>query len=578
MPRSTIANEPEYAFWHVLARDVAYAAMPRARRSARHVAAARWIESKAGDRVEDLAQILAHHYVTAMDLSAAVGDEAVVAELRAPALRFLMLAGRRALGLDNAVALGLFERALALAPAGHHDRPTVLERYGDAMYHDGRYGDAVAAWEEAVRLFRQDGRIPEAADVMGQMSGAYEYMGDPRDRTLMREAVALLEPIGPTPQLAGILQKRAVDDIIDTRYEEGLAGLARALEIGRVCAFANERDAHLFRGKVTAWRGIARAMQGDLAGADEVEEAIATLVAAGDGQSAMSFRINLSIVRSDFVGASNEIGFMEDTLAFGRARGLRADLAWLEMGILQARVEVGDLDRVVDEFPDLDDRLGQMGASAVQLDLRATKLGVDILRGHDPGAEFLEWVERTARHTEAAESLSAGLGTVGAARLMLGDASAARRLVAELVAFEDVGSSWWFALLPMLVRSAIRMDDLDLAAAIHRKVEPQVPSREHGAAAAAAAILEARGDLEAAAEAYADVVRRWEALGVIPELAFALLGHGRTLVALGRLADGRPVLERAATIFADLRAAPALLEIDALMPSLNAGSAGGAAP
>ena len=492
-----------------------------------------------------------------------------------------MLAGRRALGLDNAVALGLFERALALAPAGHHDRPTVLERYGDAMYHDGRYGDAVAAWEEAVRLFRQDGRIPEAADVMGQMSGRCTNTWATRGiRMLMREAVALLEPIGPDAAARSRPSSRSERWTGHHRHavRAGPRRPRRARSSRSGLRICGQRDAHLFRGKATAWRGIARAMQGDRAGADEVEEAIATRVAAGDGQSAMSFRINLSIVRSDFVGASNEIGFMEDTLAFGRARGLRADLAWLEMGILQARVEVGDLDRVVDEFPDLDDRLGQMGASAVQLDLRATKLGVDILRGHDPGAEFLEWVERTARHTEAAESLSAGLGTVGAARLMLGDASAARRLVAELVAFEDVGSSWWFALLPMLVRSAIRMDDLDLAAAIHRKVEPQIPSHEHGAAAAAAALLEARGELEAAAEAYADAVRRWEALGVIPELAFALLGHGRTLVALGRLADGRPALERAATIFAGLRAAPALLEIEAMMPSLNVGSAGGATP
>ena len=95
---------------------------------------------------------------------------------------------------------------------------------------------------------------------------------------------------------------------------------------------------------------------------------------------------------------------------------------------------------------------------------------------------------------------------------------------------------------------------------------------------AAAALLEARGDLEAAADAYAEAVRRWDAHGVIPELAFALLGQGRSLLAIGRVGDGRGALERAASIFIDLRAAPALLEIDALMPSLNAGSAGGATP
>jgi tetratricopeptide (TPR) repeat protein len=564
-PRSSIAEEREYTFWHVLARDVAYAAMPRARRSARHVAAARWIESKAGDRVEDLAQILAHHYVAAMDLAVAGGDESLAAELQAPALRFLMLAGRRALGLDNAVALVLIERALALAPVGHPDRPTVQQRYGDALNHDGRYGDAVAAYEEAAQLFRQAGRIPEAANVIGMVAGAYEYMGDPRYRALKREAVTMLEPLGPTPQLAIALQKRATSDIISARYEDGLAGLDRALDVGQACGFPSDRDARLFRGKVTGWRGLARAMQGDRAGVDEIEEAIATLTAAGDGQSAMSFRINVSIVRGDYEGSAAVLGFMEETLAFGRSRGLRADLGWLEMGILQVRFDLGDLDRVVGEFPGLDARLGDMGASAIQLDLRTTRLRVDVLRGLDPGAERLEWLEGTARHTEAPESLSAGLGMVSAVRLMLGDAAEAQHLLAELAASEDVGISWWFSLLPTNVRSAIQLGDLELATAIQRKVEPTVPFQANGAATAVAAILEGRGELEAAAEAYSDSIGRWDAQGVIPELAFALLGHGRTLLALGRPDGARASLERSKAIFADLEAGPTVRETEALL-------------
>ena len=569
-PRSSIAGEREYAFWHVLARDVAYAAMPRARRAARHVAAATWIESQAGDRVEDLAQILAHHYVTAMDLATAGNDEETAADVRPRALRFLMLAGRRALGLDTAVALGLLERALPLTPVGHPDRPEVLERYGDALHHDGRYPDAVAAYEEAVELYRLSGRIPEAASVMGLVAGAYEYMGDPRYRALMREVVAMLEPLGPTPQLAIALQKRATADITGGRYAEGLAGLDRALQLGQGITFANERDALLFHGKVAGWRGMARAMLGDPSGADEVEEAIASLVAAGNGQSAMSFRINLSIARSDYAGSAAVLEYMEDTVAFGRARGLRADLGWLEMGILQIRFDIGDVDRVISDFPELDARLGAMGASAIQLDLRATRLRVDILQGIDPGAERLEWQERTARHTEAGESLSAGLGTVAAARLMLGDAQAARRLLVELAGLEDVGSSWWYALLPTLVRSTIQLGDPGLAEAIQGKVERTVPSQADAAVAASAAILEARGDLAAAVDAYADAVRRWDAMRSVAELAFALLGHGRTLLAMGRPEEASASLERARAIFTDLRAKPALREIDAVMPPMQA--------
>ena len=63
--RSSMDGEVEYAFWHVLARDVAYAQLPRASRASRHVAAATWLEAKSGERVEDIAEVLAHHYATA---------------------------------------------------------------------------------------------------------------------------------------------------------------------------------------------------------------------------------------------------------------------------------------------------------------------------------------------------------------------------------------------------------------------------------------------------------------------------------------------------------------------------------
>ena len=68
---SSMAGEAEYAFWHVLARDVAYAQLPRPSRAARHMAAAKWLEAKAGERVEDIAEVLAHHWATALELSRA---------------------------------------------------------------------------------------------------------------------------------------------------------------------------------------------------------------------------------------------------------------------------------------------------------------------------------------------------------------------------------------------------------------------------------------------------------------------------------------------------------------------------
>ncbi len=96
--QSAMEGEQELGFWHVLVRDVAYGQVPRAQRAAKHVRVADWLEQKAGDRVEDVAEVLAYHTGEAIALAEAIGDEALVAELGPKAGRYAFLAGERALG------------------------------------------------------------------------------------------------------------------------------------------------------------------------------------------------------------------------------------------------------------------------------------------------------------------------------------------------------------------------------------------------------------------------------------------------------------------------------------------------
>ena len=163
--RSSMQGESEYVFWHVLTRDVAYGQLPRASRASRHIAAARWIESKAPERVEDLADVLAYHYAAALELARAAGQPEQ-ADLVAPALRFLTLAGERAIGLDTTAALSNFERALALTPPGHHERPEALVRFGEAAFQAGRSAEAAEALEEATDSFRARGDPAATARAM----------------------------------------------------------------------------------------------------------------------------------------------------------------------------------------------------------------------------------------------------------------------------------------------------------------------------------------------------------------------------------------------------------------------------
>jgi hypothetical protein len=308
---------------------------------------------------------------------------------------------------------------------------------------------------------------------------------------------------------------------------------------------------------------------GDPDGAREIEETIATLTAAGDGSAVMHFRINLLIGQSNYLRPRELEGLLEDTAAFGRARGLRANLAWLDVAILQNRYEIGDLDRILADAPALDDELDHQGATGIQLDVRIVLLRIDVLRGIDPGAARLAWIERTARHTEAGESMVGGLGSVAAARVMLGDHDGARTLINEILAPGEVGFTYWFMVLPTLVRGALEMGDVGLAEALHQRVEPQVPLSVYTATAAGAAVLEARGDHAAAVDAYAEASQKWDDMGMVAELGYAHLGRGRSLLALGRPLDARASLDQARGIFAGLQAAPALREIEAVLATVR---------
>ncbi len=119
-PGSSIAGEREYAIKHALTREVAYASLPKARRPRLHAAFARWLE-RSGERRDEYAPLLAHHYAEAVrpvDVDLAwTGDEGELAELRVRALAWLRRAAELAIGrfeIDD--GLTLLHRALDLEP------------------------------------------------------------------------------------------------------------------------------------------------------------------------------------------------------------------------------------------------------------------------------------------------------------------------------------------------------------------------------------------------------------------------------------------------------------------------------
>ena len=65
-PNTSMADEPEYRFRHVLVSDVCYERLPMGERIARHVRAADWLDARLDGRGTELAEDVAHHRFTAV--------------------------------------------------------------------------------------------------------------------------------------------------------------------------------------------------------------------------------------------------------------------------------------------------------------------------------------------------------------------------------------------------------------------------------------------------------------------------------------------------------------------------------
>ncbi len=265
LPRSVVADESQYVFWHVLVRDVAYSQIPRAARAAKHRLAAEWIESLAPGRA-DLAELLAHHYARALDYARLAHQETTGLEERAR--RALRAAGDHAASLYAfPAAVRFYRQALELWPEDDPERPRLLHGLGTALFWSERGGEAelTAAREQLAA----SGNPTEAAGADVLLSRLALTRGD-RDAA-MRHAHAAVDLLGDAPPSPARAQ--AVGNLAALHSVYGDA--QRALEAGEeALALAEELDLHEIRADCLTTRGHARIVGGDHAGIADLERAV----------------------------------------------------------------------------------------------------------------------------------------------------------------------------------------------------------------------------------------------------------------------------------------------------------------
>jgi class 3 adenylate cyclase/tetratricopeptide (TPR) repeat protein len=151
---ASFVGEAAFRFKHILVRDAAYRATAKKLRAALHEQFANWLERVVGRRATEYEEILGYHLEQSFRHRAELGP--VAGEARAlgeRGARLLSSAGRRAISRgDVAAATNLLQRATALLPAGSRERIELVPDLVEALFEEGRLGEAEAVVVEGVEL------------------------------------------------------------------------------------------------------------------------------------------------------------------------------------------------------------------------------------------------------------------------------------------------------------------------------------------------------------------------------------------------------------------------------------------
>ena len=185
--RTQVPGDDAFRFRHLLIRDAAYDALPKATRADLHEQFAYWLEEHGGQLVE-LDEILGYHLEQACRYRRELGA-AENAVLKEQARGRLTAAARRAwLRGDVQAVVNLVERAIALVPEDEIDLNLELQLL-DALFVCGRMGDATDWAQSLVRRGRAAGEpVPQLCGELWELLVAI-YV-EPEGATERLEALA----------------------------------------------------------------------------------------------------------------------------------------------------------------------------------------------------------------------------------------------------------------------------------------------------------------------------------------------------------------------------------------------------
>jgi class 3 adenylate cyclase/tetratricopeptide (TPR) repeat protein len=305
--RPQLAAEDGFRFRHILIRDAAYEALPKARRADLHERLAPWLERHGTDLVEP-DEIVGYHLERACRYREELGlpaEEELTSEAR---LRLRNAAHRAGLRQDYAAVVSLLERAVSLAPDAESDLALETE-IGDALIWIGRGHDALRRAEALTELASASGdRVGELcgmiqAGIVGLYRGAERAAEELTE--LVEQALPLFEAAGD--DMALYLAHAAFSEAAEIRgrWDAGMVSFERAL-------------AHARRAGYLPPSTVGRGASSRFFGTTHVAELLAWLDAnelnAGQDQFLLAYRAGALAMLGDFAEARGILGRMRTEL------------------------------------------------------------------------------------------------------------------------------------------------------------------------------------------------------------------------------------------------------------------------
>ncbi len=563
-PRSP--ERGQYGFLQALVQRVAYETLARRDRKARHLAAAGFLEREAGIDPDEIAEVIAAHYLDAYTSDSAADDAPSV---QAQARDWLCRAAERAAALAAPEdARRAFARAAELSTSDE-ESAQLLERAGEMALAANNASAAEESFREATARFEHAGRPHDAARATAQLSLALWALGRGAESLeLLEPALEVLARDEPDEDVARLAAEAGRIHHFQSDPATAAARVEFALEIAEahgyqaVLSDALNTKALLLFGRPNESRAL-------------LKEALSIALQHDLVPQALRAYNNLAVVswnedRGEEARRAVEAGF-----ELARSRGDRQFAVQLGLGLIGEWLGDGDWDAAfarANELPDVQTAVAGHAFGYVWLARAAYE------RSEPEEAE--RWLARISPEVETSSDVQLQNITLWRrAVIAIGEHRPADALpFLEQATKTLIGQDLVEFTQPLLEDAATAANELhdpQLAIPIGTLLDVIPPGRrtrsvELSRARIRANAAAARGDNDAAADDYATALATARNLSKAALLGPVLVDYGSWLVRTDRVAEAEPLLDEARVIFERMRATRWLERLEAVLPARSA--------